>query len=601
MSSQKHAEAIYRDFEKLYRLSGLYKGDVRQIQQQLSFINNNLNVHMVEPFGRGASLRFDLLMSSVYFNGEQAFKAKTPEFTLSYALFYEGVKSINFLGGLTAEELFEWVEMIKKALRDGDDLDSDSESDLASVLWRKSSPNIKVALYNRFSDHEIGSETQALQSLDFTDDSDEFEAQFVKEVLEGEFGDQKDGLDKSWNADGTWDLPGVDLIVEKLGALGLYDRKVADRLKQELSDAAVSDRAKKILRFIPQEIQALRREMESYDENQVDFNLLVHYLGFLEKTKELSDAQAGSLMSSVKTIIQAVIKRFHAGLLLFTFKRFRLWKKSPELSKRFSDIEQELRLSLSTEKNLEVLAEAFANSSRQEIAKELILFCDPKYFQYTFNILIQRGSSIGQRRFLDTLIKNGVDLEKLLPSWGEKEILVALSELHELKWPKFSTFVAQCLRARSPRVIEKACEYLEHVVLPGEIALKIFTGLRPSLKRKWLIELQKISNYEGWKDFVKRAFDEAVWRDSPEDEMALWFIIGFKVLGSKLVASLDFYVKARKFWFWPKYPKDREVILSVAVTSSDRALQSEFRRWIEAEKKLIFQSAKLRSKLKGRF
>ncbi|PIR23574.1 MAG: hypothetical protein COV44_02300 [Deltaproteobacteria bacterium CG11_big_fil_rev_8_21_14_0_20_45_16] len=540
-------------------------------------------------------------MSSVYFNGEQAFRAKTPEFTLSYALFYEGVKSINFLGGLTAEELFEWVEMIKKALREGDGLDSDSESDLASVLWRKSSPNIKVSLYNRFSDHDVGSETQALQSLDIAEDSDEFEAQFVKEVLEGEFGDQKDGLDKSWNADGTWDLPGADLIVEKLGALGLYDQKAADRLKQELSDAAVSDRAKKILRFIPQEIKALRREMESYDENQVDFNLLVHYLGFLEKTKELSEAQAGSLMSSVKTIIQSVIKRFHAGLLLFTFKRFRLWKKFPELNKRFSDIEQELRLSLSTEKNLEVLAEAFANSSRQEIAKELVLFCDPKYFQYTFNILIQRGSSVGQRRFLDTLIKNGVDLEKLLPSWGEKEILAALSELQELRWPKFPVFLAQCLQARSPRVIEKACEHLERVALPGEVSLKIFTGLRPNLKRKWLIELQKLSNFDAWKDFVRMAFDVGAWRDSPEDEMALWFIIGLKILGAKLVETLDFYVKARKFWFWPKYPKEREVILSVAVSSTDRALQSEFRRWIGSEKKLIFQSAKLRSKLKARF
>lgn len=600
MNAEKHAEAIFRDFEKLYRLSGIYGDNPQQIRQQMGFIDNNLENHLVGEFGRGGSVRFDILMSSVFFKGEEVFRSKTPEFTLSYALFYEGIKSIIFKGGLTAQELFEWIQAVKSVLKESDD-EEGSDQDLASVLWRQSSPNIKVSLYNLFADYvDVDSETQ-LRSLNI-EDSDEFEEAFLKEVLEGEFKDtdEKPGLEKGWQTDPQWELPSGDHIIDRLRSVGDYNEKIADRLKRELSDAAVSDRAKKIVRFSPVEIDALRREIETYDENQVQFNVMVHYLSLLESEQKHRESTVSFISESVRNIVRGVIKRFHAGLLLFTLKRFRKWKKSEALMSRLESIEPEIKKSLGDESNLEILAEAFGNPARIKIAKELIPFLEPRFYQFTFNHAVSRKDVTAQKNILQSFIDVGAPLDQLAINWGEKELLAALPVLAEFDWEGRNQFLIRCLRSRSPKVSEATTEYLPRMeVNPGEAA-QIYGRMRPIGRKKFLTALARSATRTSWKDFITQAIRKGVWQKADDESMALWINLGFKYMGQAVASVFEPFIFSRKFVLWPKFKNEREAILNVALQSKEPAAQSLIRSWAQSEKGVIFQNSELKSRLSAR-
>jgi|GEM_PF-6642111 len=596
MNLHKHAEAVYRDFEKLYRLSGIYKGNARQIDKQLKYIDNNLRVHISEGFGLGASIRFDILMSSVFFQGEEVFREKTPEFTLSYALFYEGVKSLIFTEGIRSTELFDWITTVKSALESG----TDDEDDLASMLWRKSSPHIKVSLYNIFGDQE--EDLTDLKNLELeTDDLEDFEEAFIKEVYEAEFMEHNKGAETSLQAiDFAWDLPSGDLAIQKLGTLGVYDAKSADRMKRELGDLAVSDRAKKIIRFVPEEIAQLKRELESYDENQVEFNTIVRYLGLLELPESQIKSVSKLISSSVSQITQSVVKRFHAGLLLFILKRIKTWKDNDRLIKRYEEVEPEIKSSLSTEKNLKILAKAFGISNRVSIAKELFHFCDPKYYQYCFNVLIDRGSTNGQKNFLSILLEWKVPLETLIIGWGNKEIEAAIPILSEEDWEHRHQFLVRCLRSRSPAITRLAIRYISKLRLDPKEAYRIYEHFNPSLRREYLSNLIQSSDLRLWKDFVSLSLQRDLWRSKDTDLMALWVSLSLKCLGIQAAECFENYVNARKFLLWPKFRTERETILSVAMSMNDARLGSKIKEWADKEKSLLFQSRELKHKLQMR-
>jgi len=336
MSSQKHAEALYRDFEKLYRLAGLYQNNTRQMEKQLQFVDNNLVQHLLQPFGAGGKVQFDILMASVYHSGEEVFRSKTPEFTISYSLFYEGIKSLTFTGGLKAGELWDWILSVKDCLAQ-----MQEDQDLASMLWRKSYPHIKVSLYSALvsgasgakGDESDGGELTGALAFNISEDSEEFEAEFLKEVLSEEFSasnpDTPSGLEMI-----EWDLPDGDLVSKKLFSLGVMDDKASERLKKELADAAISDRAKGLVRFEREEVANLKQEIESYDQDQIQFNLVNFYLSLIEKEEGLSSKTSEDLLQAVESIVQAIVQRFHSGLVLFVLQRLGKWKDHPQLEKK---------------------------------------------------------------------------------------------------------------------------------------------------------------------------------------------------------------------------------------------------------------------------
>lgn len=594
MDAQKHAAAVFRDFEKIYRLSGLYQGNPQQLQKQLSFIDNNLETHFRTAFGRGGSIRFDLLMTAVFFQNEEIYKSEQPEYTISYALFYEGIKSLTFKGGITAQEMFDWIAIVKSVLNA-----SSEEEDLASVLWKKSSANIKVSLYSLFSDEE-NLEVASVLDTDLEED-DSFDEVLAKEVLESEFqADQQKGLDTSWQErDEAWDLPSGDLIVQKLGSLGIFDSEAAERLKRELSDAAVSDKARKIIRFSPDEIESLRKELESYDENQVEFNLMVHYLSILERVKSDEKSYVGFLTDSVRKIIQSVISRFHGGLIMFSLRRLKIWKEGP-LRARYEEIEPNLRASLSDEKNLQLLGEAFGQSSRMKIAKELAEFLDPKYAQYVFHYLVERNLNSAEKNFIRALIGLGFPMEQLLSSWSVEDLKAAIPHLIELEWDKKELFLLRCLRSKNREISEEMIKYIDRLEIQSAEALSIFLKQRAIAQRHWIEALLRTSDTKPWEAFVGLGTKNEVWRQSTEEVNALWVTLAFRILGGLSFSLFDPYVKGRRFVLFPKYRNERELILGVALNQRDPKVTRGLQTWLESEQNLLFQSSELKQRMRER-
>lgn len=593
MSSHKQAAAVFRDFEKLYRLSGLYKGNAEQLRKQLSFVDNNLEANFRAEFGRSGSLRFDLLMSAVYYDGDEVFRAKTPEFTISYALFYEGIKSVSIKGGVTSQELFEFISTVKEVLS-GDN----EEQDLASVLWRRSTPNIKVSLYNLFTESGAAEEVSGL-SLD-EDSIQEFEREFEKEVYQGEFVGKKT-IDESWEEhDLDWELPSGDLFVAKMGAMGSVDSKAADRLKAELSDASYSDRAKNIIRFSSKEVGALKAEMESFDENQVQFNTLIHLLPAfetpgLEKAKKLHEF----LSQSIKGIVKSVIGRFHGGLILFSLDRFKKWNADESLRSRHEVIIPELVDSLVADKNLEVLGEAFGASGKLKIAQELLEYCSSDHFQRIFSHLVYIKNRSAQKNFLLSLLKRGEPLEQLLPGWDEENLMAGVSIVAEFDWEERNTFLLRCLRMKKPKIVDQILSQISVVEMQTGESGVLFGKLSAGLKRRWLESLLKAEVAGHWRGFVKKGIETDLWRQDGEEMMALWVALAFKYLERQAFNSFEEYIRTRRWVLWPKFSQERSVILEVALSQRSPAMKTFGKDIFKAESGVFFQSAELKEKLKA--
>lgn len=599
MSSSKHAALVFKDFEKIYKLSGLYKGGAEQMKHQLSFIDNNLKKNLEEPFGVGASIRFDFLMTAVYFDGEEVFRAKTPEYSLSFALFYEGVKSIILQVGVTAQELFDWVARVKLVLQGGGE---GEDEDLASVLWRHSSPHIKVSLYSMVGD-DLSSQMDAdLTKLASLEDTDEFEEAFHKEIMEGEFSESHDGggLLKSWeNRDAAWQLPSGDLVSEKLGSLGEFDARAADRLRNELADAAVSDRVRGILRFTSKEINSLRHEMESFDENQVEFNLLVHYFAVLEGGA-LKDSEFFNFVAeSVKDLVQRIVQRFHGGLLLYVTKRIGLWRRKEELKPIFDLIVPSLKSALGEKKNLKILADAFGLEERRPVALALLDYIDKNYYQFCFHQIVEAKNLVAQKEFLAALLKKQAPLQDMIPSWGVEGVAAAIGPLAEMEWDGREQFLIRCMRNRQPQIHERALRYVARLDFKAEEAASLFLKYRPTARKIWLEALRKTERKKEWLRVLLLLCQPHILEKLHNDELPLLFDVAIRLGEARSLDALDEVIKARKLFLIPRFGLWRKEILEAALKVKTPSVHGWLKKTAAREATVIFQEASLKAQLKA--
>lgn len=600
MSSERHAAAIYRDLEKLYRLIGLYKGNLRQIEQQLRYLDNNLDVHLRSGIGRSASVRFDLLMSAVYYEGEEIFRSTTPEFTLSYALFGEGVKSIILRSGLSSQELADWLLLVRSAV---DSYGKQDQTDLASLFWRKSTPNIRVALYNNLISNLTGVESEEdLASLEFSEDEDEFDELIEKEVLEAEFGGahEKAAHKISGLQEDAWDIPSGDIVVKKMAELGIQDPQMAQRLRRELGDAQVSDRAKRILRFSKLEIEHLRKELEHFDESQVEYNLLLRYLFFLENQALRDPKIYAAIVEDLAQIIQSTLSRFHGGLILFLLKRIEKWQTQAGLEKIYKVIESKIFSALQLEKNLVQVAFAFEDEKRQKIAKELLKFLGAKQFQFIMSVFVDSKEAIGVERFLEALIPIYPDLEHVPQIWQPEEIGLAVPFLSRVCWEARDRFLARCLRSRNFNVAAAAGEKLAFIQMEAHVAIRLYQTLDERLRLVWLQSLARNPPQKHWVNFMRQILRQKYWQKESNDElMALWIRCLLRYLGKEAIECFSPWVRARRFYFWPRYPKLREIILQVAMRIEEASLKADLRDWALRERGVLFQSKDLKELLAG--
>jgi hypothetical protein len=603
MNDHRQAARIFSDIEKLYRLLNVYSGDMRQCEKHVEFIDRNLEKNLRQPLKNGGVVEFDLLMTSVYWNGEEVFSSKNPEFSLAHALFCEGLKSVSLRNQLTARELVDWMLVIRKLLLEKD-LQNASSEDLASVLWRKNSPNIQIALYSQLMKADRGN--RDLSQFNIDEDADSFEAQFIREALRSDEGGTqavtslestglKTGLDSSWFIkDDRWQLPTGEKILQNLGSLGKRDPKLLESLRHELSDISMSDRARKIVRFSPEELGRLRKEMEHLDQTQVDFNGLVHYISMLECAPPSDWPSLSYGLAGFKEVMRSVVDRFHPGLILFILRKIEKWSTRERYRTLYGAIGSELRGSINKEENLRNIAEAFGLRDRQDLARDLLKFVDWKYVPYLLSHQVSQSNESGMQSLFQSLLSQSFKFEEEVYRWPEDLIVKSFSILAKLDFPQRAEFLGRGLRNRSARVRDEAVKYVAYARLEFGQAISLFERLSPSAQRAWLESLLSNPAVEDWRSFVAALIRDGRWSKWNEEVSALFVRLTFKYMGKPAVDVFEPWIFARKFVLWPKYPQEREMILRVAMSQKEISNLKEVRVWADKEKSVIFQNGDLK-------
>lgn len=611
MNPTKLAGAVYRDVEKLYRLIGVYSGDLRQMEKQVEFIDKNLEKNLREPLRQGGVMEFDLLMTAVYFDGEEVFVSKTPEFTLAHALFCEGLKSISLRQSLSAQELIDWMMVVRNILISKDQSSDEEQSDLASVLWRKNSPNIQISLYNQLMMMESSNRDLTKFNVDL--DTDAFEAQFIREALRSEEqgaqaitqfkrDDQAESqLDTSWiTRDERWEIPQGDQLIQRLGALGKRDPEMIQKLRMELADASISDRARKIVRFQAGELDRVRREMEHLDQTQLDYNSLAHSIYILEASDESDTDVAKMAVDDFKKTVQSIVGRFHVGLVLFVLKKVRKWKTKDRYKSLYEKIDQDLRGFLSTPENLKNIALAFGDEQKRALATDLLEYVDSKHYQFLFHSAVSEGAEIAEKYILWNLIRLNLPLDDLVSQWSEELILKALPILAQSEFNKKNEFLSRIIRNRSPRVRNAGIQYIYYIQMDSSALLSLFERMDSLAKKTWLESLLTNSPTDAWRSFVASILKKGQWSSWGDEISALFVRLCFKYMGKPVLEYFSPWVSARKFVFWPKFPQERETILKVAMTQKEVSNSMELRELVRKEKSVLFQSLDLKELLKQR-
>jgi hypothetical protein len=608
MKSSNRSVAVFRDFEKMFKLSGLYQGQKDALGHHVNLIGKSLSNTLDDPdFSEGA-VQFDFLMTAVYSNGQEIFRADRPELTMAYSLFCEGVKSILVSRGFTGSELYEWVQLLREHLRAG----RNDQTDLASILWRNKFQHLRVSIYNALLEVEdIGSNPLDRDEKNEILESEESADGLVEQsALAGDFanskrlgrgklapGEEKVGATIKDARDEFWSLPSVERRLAKtIKPLSEMD---ADRLRSYLSDGTYSERARSILRFVPSELAPIRAEMESYDSNQIEFNWMTRLFALLEASN--SDAP-GFLQFSTKqleAVAQSIIQRFHPSLILYFLKRLNAVKSKPHLTQTVQEVLDRIRKALEIPDNQMLLLDALASPEGKASAIQLLKLISTDRWKVILDLIIARRNERVIADVLELIREREANFGDFLWDLGFERLAALLPAVALLNWDGRAAFLSRCLLSRSPHVIQQSLPFLSIVQLPTDAALQAFQKANHSNQRLWLEKLIADLAFPHWKDFVRALFAKQLWRNAPEDVAILMLKVFYRYLQAPCIKELRPFVETRRFVFWPAFPNERDLVLSSLLTSRDRGLEPTRTELIQQESRVFFQSRSLRDRLRS--
>lgn len=589
----KAAKGIYRDVEKLYRLYALYNRSQEQLQQHVKIVDQNL----AQNFGSGQLnrewVKFDFLMSGVKFEGSEVFKADIPETTFGYLLFCEGVKALLVSRNMEAKDLLQWETRIREFV-ESQDVGKNQESDLASMLWKNPHPSIRVYLYNSLlevtSEGSDGSTDQGMGGALISDNTSMGVSSQTSGGIKGNV---------LWrDRDVDWDLPSGELVYHQMSEADDLKAEQVERLRAELADASVSDRARKILPFRSDEVDGLRQEMEMFDQNHVDFNLLARYFAVLKSSSKLDPKALAPILQAIAKVAVAIVDRFHGGLIVFYLKRLQMIEAGGVSADVVTKLRSYLKESVSKPENLLLLSSALNEASRVKIAKQLVEFLESKDRPILFTSLSDMNRENGIQAFLQVLIEKVPDLDQELLKWGEERIVRLIPHLQKLNWADSSKFFARCLRFRSPSILRAILPLLGELSMKFEEASSLFERLTDQEKHLFLEGLLSPRTLKDWAIFVRRYLQKDTWFQGSEDLTGLWTRVALRHLGGEAFQVIDPVIGARSFRFWPQYSTARSAILEVLLSHKESSLRSKIHELVDREKGLLFQNGELKQRLK---
>lgn len=590
-SALKAARGIYRDVEKLYRLYGLYGHRLDQLEQHVKIVNANFKQNFREDQIEREWAQFDFLMSGVMFDGMEVFKPESPEMTFGYMLFCEGVKAILFSKGVDARDVLQWAARVRTFL-DEQDVGKHQESDLASVLWKNPHPSIRVYLYNALLDiQKEEQEAQIEQAGLLLVDEEAVQASDSKGVAG----------DVEWHErDRDWELPSGELVYHQMAAAEDLKVDAVERLRAELADASVSERARKIFSFKTEDLEHLRQEMEMFDENHVAFNLLVQYFSVISRFGKQSQENpiVASAVESLAQIARAIVDRFHGGLIVFYLKKIQELSAPGFNAESVAKLKNYLKEAVRKPSNILVLADALNEPARMKIAKQLVAFLEPKDWPLIFDALEISNREAGVKAFLQVLIDTADELDHELSKWGEDRIQKLVPYLDAVEWADAPQFYVRCLRLRSAGLTKVLLPRLGELAMKPDEAKNLYDRLSQHDKILFLEGLLSPRSVKEWALFVRRQVEVLNWAKESADSASLWARLVFRFFGQNGFVVLAPIVQSRKLRFWPTYPKAREAILLVAMQSKDSLLKPKALAWAQEERNLIFQGRELKERLK---
>ncbi|MBN8555020.1 MAG: hypothetical protein J0L93_06205 [Deltaproteobacteria bacterium] len=582
--------SVYRDIEKIYRLYALYSGRVQAMEPHVKLIDQSLAQHLR---GKDADLdwmQFEFLMTAVQSQGENVFISKQPETTLSYALFCEGIRALLISKNISAREVLDWCTRIRKYFIEIEKPEG-SLLDLASVLWKNPHPHLRVYLFNSLLElKEVDPAAEGLELKNETgglldkDDDD----------LNNTGNNSKD----EWHSrDMDWELPSGDLVFSQMDAEEDLLKDKLTHLKQQLSDASINDRAERIMRFQEAEIEALKNEIETYDQNHVEFNLLVQFFTTLSESSDATSLGNALILENLKKMASSIISRFHGGLILFFLKRLQDYQTAKGSDQVTESLKKSLMEALAKPDHLRLLAEALTDASRYKIAKQLVVYLSRESQSHLLDFLIDQQNKAGIQHFLMMLIETDPTLDQDIFQWGDQRLIQVLPVLQTIPWSARSRFLIRCLRHRSLELNRAALPIIADLPIKSSEAMALYEKLSAH-DRKILVD--SFSNrpvLAEWAPFIQQVIRSGYWSLDNSDIALAWARAAFRYLGRRGFELLDPFVSSRKFILWPKFSVEREAALIAALQIKEPQLRAQVNQWAAREKGLFFQDSELKQKL----
>ena len=585
MVEKKHAEAIYHGIEKVYRLVGFYNGQLRQIEKHLKFLEIQLSEGLQSLSKSSNSLRFDIFMLSVYCDGEEIFRTKEGENTLSYLLFKEGVKSIIFSSLANIQDVADWSLKIRAVIFE----DQEELIDLASSFWKNPNPRIRLQFFNNLSltggdfgrsGFGVRSDDESLGRI--------FDA--MPTFSEGQSGGSAD----SPAGDDSWQIPNKVSHSHEGTHTFFNGVEVSDQLRRELESYQVSDRASQIVQFQPEEIKGMISEILAYDENHIEYNSLCDFFWMIDQSSPAPPELVESISHELLKILESLFRRFHGGLILLFLKKLDSWSKRSDLNLLNKMLAEKTKNLLSNPQSFHFIARMFKHREKIELAERLMRLSNPKDFEAIFLCVELESESEALQSFLHCLLPIFPDFEFAPQTWGPNKLKFCLSELVKMEWEPKNRFLIRCLRSKNKELSQAGASFLALFHLETDLALKVFSGLSREALRQSLNSFLREPANASWKDFMKHQLSNRVWITKERELSLLWIEVFLKYLGADAVRFFDPFVSERRFVLWPAYPDLRANILWAVIHSKDASVHQATRDWIAREKKLIFQPRDLR-------
>lgn len=569
MASKAPQNTLYADLEKFHRVIGYYEGQkIKPLEVHEKFINEDLERSLRAPDQYIRNFQFDLYMTHVLADQKEVFQTDKPDSTLLYNLFAEGIKSIIMLRDLTAREIKDWCILVRETLIA---LDAGQSKDLASVLWKTPFRNLRAKIYNSLMDLHDLAQNQA-------------DAEKVK---------------SGWHErDAEWDLPsGESVRRSKKAATGIDETELEDVRKQLIG--ALKGEPSHALKINGSEVDLLSSEMASYDQSQVEFNLLCWSQSVLEGSFGCDPNAEAFVEDLILSITQSVIARFHPGLILHLLSEMDRLKTTryEGLKKR---VHETVSQTLSSPQNLKLLTEALRDEERSVIAERLFSYLHTDQFVVLIDHYLQAADHEGLKVCLKILMSRDVDLTELLTSWGEERLVGLFPLLRDLEWEDKQDFLIKMLRSKFTQVIRMVSQHLLSLSIRADYAYDLYRKYPEDIREIWIKQLLENPPAVSWRDFVQNIFSSNYWLNEPKRLRALWIRILFQYYGPYAFDFLEPWVAARKWIFWPKFPDIREEILTLAMDLSTPNLKQKCREWAEREAKLRFQDPHLKERLEIR-